>query len=114
VKALAEHLSYDLRSIPAISVHLLVPGMTWTGMLGSASGRDKYPGAWWPSQVADLLEERVRERQFWVLCPDNEVTEDMDRKRMLWSGGDILQGRPPLSRWRDEYKDEFEAHMKSA
>lgn len=29
-----------------------------------------------------------------------------------WTAGDAVNGRPPLSRWRDEYKDEFEAFMK--
>jgi hypothetical protein len=30
----------------------------------------------------------------------------MDKKRMLWSVGDIVNERQPLSRWREEYKDE--------
>lgn len=53
----------------------------------------------------------MAQRQFWVLCPDNDVTEDMDRRRMLWHTDDAVLGRPPLSRWRAEYKDEFEAWM---
>jgi short-subunit dehydrogenase len=32
VKSLAEHLSYDLRDTP-VSVHLLVPGWTFTGLV---------------------------------------------------------------------------------
>jgi NAD(P)-dependent dehydrogenase (short-subunit alcohol dehydrogenase family) len=123
VKSLAEQLSYDLRATtPAIGVHLLVPGWTWTGLAGGRAGglRDnatgaasaKPPAAWWPEQVVDYLEARVAARQFWVLCPDNEVTEAVDRRRMLWSAGDAVEGRPPLSRWRDEYKGEVEAWMK--
>ena len=46
------------------------------------------------------------EGKFYVICPDNDVSEDTDKKRMLWSVGDIVYERPPLSRWREEYKDE--------
>ncbi len=53
----------------------------------------------------------MAEGQFWVLCPDNDVTEDMDRRRMQWNTNDAVLGRPPLSRWREEYKDEFKEWM---
>ncbi|GAP90109.1 putative short chain dehydrogenase reductase protein [Rosellinia necatrix] len=113
VKTLAEHLSFDLAaSHPgAVSVHLLVPGWTWTQLAGASSGREKPAAAWTPEQVVDYLEAKMAEGQFWVLCPDNDVTEDMDRRRMQWNTDDALLGRPPLSRWRDAYKDEFKAYM---
>ncbi|KAI0539157.1 hypothetical protein GGR58DRAFT_257749 [Xylaria digitata] len=112
VKALAEHLSFDLAtSHPAISVHLLVPGWTWTQLAGAASGREKPAAAWTGEQVADYLEAKMAEGQFWVLCPDNDVTEDMDKRRMQWNTNDAILGRPPLSRWREEYKDEFKEWM---
>ncbi|KAJ3038564.1 hypothetical protein HDV00_000494 [Rhizophlyctis rosea] len=121
VKALAEHLSFDLRSnAAATSVHLLVPGWTWTGLAGGVAGElsdsegaaaRKRPGAWWPEQVVDYLVQKMAEGQFWVLCPDNEVTEEMDRKRMLWAAGDAVEGRLPLSRWREEYKDQVAQWM---
>jgi hypothetical protein len=47
----------------------------------------------------------MRHGAFYVICPDNDVTEDTDRRRMLWSVGDIVEGRPPLSRWREEWKE---------
>ncbi|KAI0397130.1 hypothetical protein F5Y17DRAFT_11698 [Xylariaceae sp. FL0594] len=114
VKTLAEHLSYDLSlSHPGrISVHLLVPGWTWTPLAGQTAERKEKPAAaWTPEQVVDYLETKMGEGQFWVLCPDNDVTEDMDRRRMLWTADDAVLGRPPLSRWRDEYKDGFKAWM---
>ncbi|KAI1841947.1 hypothetical protein JX266_011807 [Neoarthrinium moseri] len=120
VKALAEHLAYDLRDTP-VGVHLLVPGWTWTGLGGGAAGvlRDggaagsaKPAAAWWPEQVVEFLEAKMAAGQFWVLCPDNEVSESLDRRRMLWSAGDAVEGRKPLSRWRDEYKDEVAEWMK--
>lgn len=55
--------------------------------------------------------DKMGEEKFYIICPDNEVTEDMDRKRMLWGAGDIVNGRPALARWRPEYKDEFEKWM---
>ncbi|KAI1341654.1 hypothetical protein F5Y15DRAFT_343901 [Xylariaceae sp. FL0016] len=113
VRSLAEHLAHDLRHrADAIAVHLLVPGWTWTPLAGAAGGGPKPPAAWTPEQVVGFLEGKMAEGQFWVLCPDNDVTEDMDRKRMLWNVNDAVLGRPPLSRWRDEYKAEFEEWMK--
>ncbi|KAI1095226.1 NAD(P)-binding protein [Rostrohypoxylon terebratum] len=113
VKSLAEQLSYDLRAQKGVAVHLLVPGWTWTGLAGAASGKEKPDAPWTSGQVADYLETKMGEGKFWVLCPDNEVTEEMDRKRMLWSSQDAATGRPPLSRWREEYKDEFAKFMAS-
>jgi len=51
----------------------------------------------------------MQERQFYILCPDNDVTTAMDKKRVLWSTGDLINGRPPLSRWREDFKGEFDA-----
>ncbi|TGJ86059.1 hypothetical protein E0Z10_g2723 [Xylaria hypoxylon] len=112
VKTLAEHLSFDLAaSHPSVSVHLLVPGWTWTQLAGAASGREKPAAAWTAEQVVDYLEAKMAEGQFWVLCPDNDVTEDTDKRRVQWNTNDVLLGRPPLSRWREEYKDEFKEWM---
>ncbi|KAF3067502.1 putative oxidoreductase SadH [Daldinia childiae] len=111
VKSLAEQLSFDLRAQPNISTHLLVPGWTWTALAGAAPGREKPDAPWTPAQVADYLEKRMGEDKFWILCPDNDVDEETDRRRMLWTADDAVNGRSPLSRWRDEYKDEFAAWM---
>jgi NAD(P)-dependent dehydrogenase (short-subunit alcohol dehydrogenase family) len=118
VKILAEQLSYDLRPAAdqptaAITVHLLVPGWTYTGLSGSAPGRldGKPPGAWSPAQVVDFLQAKMQTGQFYVLCPDNEVTENVDRRRMVWGVGDAVEGRPPLTRWREEWKERAEEGM---
>ncbi|TID12893.1 NAD(P)-binding protein [Venturia nashicola] len=107
IKTLAEHLSYDLKDTKT-SVHLLVPGWTFTGLSGGHPGSDKEKpaGAWAPSQVADYLYKKMEQGKFYAICPDNDVTEEMDKKRMLWTQGDIVYERQPVSRWRDEYKDE--------
>lgn len=110
VKSLAEHLSYDLRSTPT-SVFLLVPGWTFTGLMKQMGVKDKPDGAWWPEQVAEYMEQKMAEDQFYIICPDNDVSEEKDKKRMMWTAGDAVEGRPPLSRWRDKLKDEAEEWM---
>lgn len=49
--------------------------------------------------------------EFYAICPDNDVSEETDKKRMLWTMGDVVYGRPPLTRWRDEWKKEAEETM---
>lgn len=80
---------------------------------GPGSSKEKPAGAWSPEQVAARLEQQVNKghQGFWCICPDNDVTEEMDKKRMLWSAGDAVYDRPPLSRWREEYKDEASKWM---
>lgn len=48
----------------------------------------------------------MEQGQFYVICPDNDVSEATDAVRMRWSMEEIVQGRPPLTRWREEYKSE--------
>lgn len=52
--------------------------------------------------------------KFYIICPDNDVDETTDKKRMLWTVGDIVKERPPLTRWREEYKEEAKAWMDKA
>ncbi|KAK1761484.1 short-chain dehydrogenase/reductase [Echria macrotheca] len=111
VRTLAEHLSYDLRDNPQISVHLLVPGWTFTPLAGDDGTRDKPEGAWWPAQVVEYLEAKMREGKFYVVCPDGDVSEEMDKRRMLWGVGDLVEGRPALTRWRGEWRGEVDAWM---
>ncbi|PTB65702.1 NAD(P)-binding protein [Trichoderma citrinoviride] len=105
VKTLAEHLSWDLRDTKT-SVHLLVPGWTFTGLTMAHGVKEKPAGAWAPEQVADYLYKKMEQDKFYVICPDNETTEETDKKRMLWTVGDIIKERPPLTRWRPEWKEE--------
>ena len=109
IKSIAESLSYEKRGTQT-SVHLLVPGWTFTG-LTRGGAKEKPEGAWLPEQVAEYLEAKMAEGKFYAICPDNDVSEEKDKKRMLWTVGDAVNGRPPLSRWRDEYKEEAEEWM---
>lgn len=104
VRSVAEQLDFELRGEAGVTAHLLVPGWTHTSMT-SRAGADKAAGAWYPEQVVDFLEGKMNEGKFYVICPDNDVDEATDKKRILWSAGDVVEGRPALTRWRDEWKD---------
>jgi len=114
VKVLTEGLAHSLRNEGGgrISAHLLIPGSTFTGM--TARGRTEKPaGAWTPDQVIAMLIEGMSRGNFYILCPDNEVTRDVDNKRVLWSAQDVIENRPALSRWHADYKQAFEAFLKN-
>jgi len=105
VKAYTELLEHELRSRPGnrVTAHLLVPGMTTTG------GRAHKPGAWRPGQVVDFMLDALARGDFYIICPDGEVTPEMDRKRILWAAGDMTENRPALSRWHPDFKAAFDA-----
>jgi len=114
VKVLTEGLAHSLRNVEGcrVTAHLLVPGSTFTGM--TARGRtEKPPGSWTPDQVIDVLVERMGNGDFYIICPDNDVTTDIDNRRILWGAEDIIRNRPPLSRWHPDYADEFAAFLAS-
>ena len=67
-------------------------------------------GAWLPDQVIDVLIEALARGDFYILCPDDEVSPEMDRKRILWAARDIVDNRPALSRWHPDYADDFEKY----
>jgi len=113
VKVTTEALAHSLRNEEGarITAHLLVPGSTFTGM--TSRGRtEKPPGAWMPDQVVDMLIQGMNQGDFYIICPDNDVTRAIDNKRMLWAAQDITENRPPLSRWHPDYKAAFEAFLK--
>jgi NAD(P)-dependent dehydrogenase (short-subunit alcohol dehydrogenase family) len=113
VKALTEGLQHTLRQIHdgQVSAHLLIPGFTFTGMTRRAV--EKPAGAWTADQVVDFMLERLAAGDFYILCPDNEVTRDIDNARIAWAAHDIIENRPPLSRWHPDWKDAFAAYMAS-
>ena len=104
VKTYTECLQHELRNTQGckVSAHLLVPGWTTTGK------GEHEPGAWLPDQVIDVLLSALDRGDFYIICPDGEVTPEMDRKRILWAAGDIVDKRPPLSRWHPDYKHAFD------
>ncbi len=108
VKVMTEALAHSLRNAEGarITAHLLIPGSTFTGM--TSRGRsEKPPGAWTPDQVVDMLIDGMNRGDFYILCPDNEVTRDTDNRRILWAAQDITENRPALSRWHPDYSEAF-------
>ena len=108
VKAFAEALQHDLRNREGCKVEarLMIPGFVFTG-LTRGERTEKPDGAWTPEQAADFMIEKLGTDDFYILCPDGEVTRQMDEKRMAWAMGDIIENRPPLSRWHEDHAQAF-------
>jgi len=114
VKVFTEALQHDLRSRRdcQVTAHLLIPGFVFTGL--TAKGRSEKPeGAWTPEQTVDFMIERLAQGDFYILCPDNEVARSLDEKRIAWAAQDIIDNRPPLSRWHPDYGERFAEFLKS-
>jgi hypothetical protein len=57
--------------------------------------------------MRDYCDKAVRRNQSaagwsWMDC----------ERRILWAAGDIVENRPPLSRWHPDYADAFAAFVK--
>lgn len=104
VKAYTELLQHELRNVEGcqVTAHMLVPGWTTRG------GFQYQKGQWSPDQVVDVMIPAIERGDFYIICPDDDVTPEMDRKRILWGAGDVAHNRPPLSRWHGDYDEEFE------
>jgi NAD(P)-dependent dehydrogenase (short-subunit alcohol dehydrogenase family) len=115
VKAFTEALEHELRSTPdrKVCAHLLIPGFVFTGL--TAGGRTEKPvGAWTAEETVDFMIARIEAGDFYILCPDNEAPRALDERRILWSAGDIVENRPPLSRWHPDYAEAFQAFAAAA
>jgi NAD(P)-dependent dehydrogenase (short-subunit alcohol dehydrogenase family) len=113
VKVFTEALEHDLRNIPdsQISAKLLIPGFVWTNLTNNGQ-TEKPAAAWTADQTVDFMLESINRGDFYILCPDNDVPRATDERRIAWAAGDIVENRPPLSRWHPDYKDRFAAFLK--
>jgi len=114
VKVFAEALAHELRQTPghALTAHLLIPGFVFTPL--AAGGRTEKPeAAWTPEETADFMLARLADGDFYILCPDNDVDRALDERRILWAAGDIVENRPPLSRWHPDFTGAFAAFAAS-
>ncbi len=114
VKVFTEALAHELRNTKGaerLGVHLLIPGFVWTG-LTQGSRTEKPAGAWTPEQTADFMLDSVSRGDFYILCPDNDVPRGLDEKRIAWAAGDIIENRPPLSRWHPDHEQAFAEFLK--
>jgi NAD(P)-dependent dehydrogenase (short-subunit alcohol dehydrogenase family) len=114
IKTLTEGLAHELRNIPncRLSAHLLIPGFVFTG-LTRARTQEKPPAAWLPEQMIDFMLPALAAGDFYILCPDNEVTRETDAKRIAWAAGDIIENRPALSRWHRDFTEAFARFQKN-
>ncbi len=95
-----------------LSAHLLVPGFVYTPMV-SRFLPEKPPFAWTAEQTVEFMLPCLDRGDFYILCPDNEATREIDEKRIQWNADDLIKNRPALSRWHPDYKDAFEEFMKA-
>ncbi|SJX66160.1 related to oxidoreductase [Sporisorium reilianum f. sp. reilianum] len=115
VKVFTESLAHEQRQDKSskVDVKLLIPGWVHTGLTGAQGGKPKPDGAWTPEQTVEFMLERVKAGSFYILCPDNETKREVDLARMEWNVNDVIQDRPALSRWHDDYSAEFNEFVKS-
>jgi len=112
VKAFTEALQHELRNIDGckVSAHLLIPGFVFTSL--TANGRTEKPvAAWTPDETVDFMMASLNAGDFYILCPDNDVSRALDERRIAWAAGDIIENRPPLSRWHPDFGDAFKASI---
>lgn len=114
VKVFTEALAHELRNIEGskLKAHLLIPGFVFTGM-SAGSGGAKPAAAWTAEQTIAFMIESLNRGDFYILCPDNDVLRSLDERRMAWAAGDIIENRPPLSRWHPDYADKFKEFAKT-
>ncbi len=112
LKAFTEALEHELRNTEdcRITAHLLVPGFVFTP-LAAGERTEKPDGAWTAEQTVDFMLERLEAGDFYILCPDNDVPRALDEKRILWAAHDVIDNRPPLSRWHKDWAEKFKAFV---
>jgi hypothetical protein len=97
-----------------MTIYFFSPGYTWTGVTAS-NGTDKMeekPGGWTALETVQFMLERVRTGDFYILVPDNETRREVDNMGIMWGAGDVVEGRPALSRWHQSYKSMFEEYIR--
>lgn len=138
LKAYTEGLEYELRQDRRekdgkLYSALLVPGWVNTSLQiktskyrcavgGQTFSLEDVPfhedkpakGAWMPRQVIDFMLEELDKGRFYIICPDNDVSRELDNLRMSWTMGDITENRPPLSRWDKDWCKKFNEYSHSA
>jgi NAD(P)-dependent dehydrogenase (short-subunit alcohol dehydrogenase family) len=112
VKVFTEALEHELRNAEGskVSAHLLIPGFVFTP-LASGGRTEKPAGAWTAEQTVAFMMTSLAKGDFYILCPDNDVPRELDEKRIYWAAHDIIENRPPLSRWHKDYGEAFKAFL---
>lgn len=132
VKIITEGLQHELRSSAdnegRVQAHLFVPGFVNTNLAynyfkelkGESFDPEKdvpwseekpSQGGWMPGQTIEYLFDELAAGSFYIICPDNDVSSEMDAKRIAWAAGDMVVRDTPLSRWDPAHKEAFAAYM---
>jgi hypothetical protein len=113
VKAFTEALQHELRNTAGL------PGQRPSADSGlclhaaDGKGTDREAGCRLDAeQTVDFMMESLEKGDFYILCPDNDVDSATDEKRIAWAAGDIIENRPPLSRWHPDWAERFKAFLK--
>jgi len=114
VLAFTESIAHAFTQIKdcQLTAHLLIPGFVYTPMI-SRFIPEKPPGAWTAKQTVDFMLPCLSNGDFYILCPDNDATREIDEKRIQWNADDIVKNRPALSRWHPDFANDFEKYMDS-
>lgn len=112
VLAYTESLAHAFRNEQGcqLTAHLLVPGFVYTPMISSFL-KEKPPAAASEQETVDFLLTSLGRGDFYIICPDNETPRWLDEKRIQWNADDMIKNRPALSRWHEDYADEFNAFI---
>lgn len=114
VKTFTEALQHEFRNTaPNLTAHLLIPGFVYTD-LTKGERTEKPDAAWTPEQTVDFMMDSLDNGDFYILCPDNDVSRELDEKRIRWAAGDITENRAPLSRWHPDYDQAFAKYLKES
>lgn len=114
VRVLTEQLAHELRQASErVSAHLLIPGYTFTPMNfpGIDANTVKPAAPWSADQVVQRMLDGMNADDFYLFCEDNEVTRELDQRRLQWSADDLIHNRPALSRWHPDYRTQFAAYV---
>ena len=112
VLAYTESIAHAFRGIEncQLSAHLLVPGFVYTGMIARFIP-EKPPFAATSEETVAYMVEALGKDSFYIICPDNETTREMDEKRIQWTAEDMIKDRPALSRWHPDFEEAFKGYM---
>ena len=108
VKVFTEALQHELRTTAGarLSAHLLIPGFVFTA-LTKGDRTEKPEAAWTAAQTVDFMLDSLERGDFYILCPDNDVSRALDERRMAWAIGDVIENRPALSRWHPDHAEAY-------
>ena len=96
VKVVTEALAHELRNTEGCQGQRATPdpGLHLHRHDGGLR-RGEAGWGWMPDQVVEFMLAPWPAGDFYILCPDNDVTRDIDERRILWAAADIMRTARP-------------------